>query len=258
MCAFTGPVSEVSSTAIFARRRDVGHQVLVYRMSLATRTEVAMVLPLPVPPGSAQDAVRFIDLSEYPEFFDDLDRAFPQSIPEGTVLQTTLSVSLKAPLVVHEVGCYEASFVPTRDDFSRLDQRFRLSDDVWQALPGYNDWGFAVFKLRPMARRTDVHPMAFEFPQRNPDRLFFPTVHVHNGRVEPRATFDHMLYCQDVDDMRRARWCESFQSSSPWEESSVSLSEVFDANRAEGIVRPDRPCHRVPITGLYANIDVVI
>jgi hypothetical protein len=254
MCAFTGSVSEVSSTAIFARRRDVGHQVLVYRMSLATRTEVAMVLPLPVPPGSAQDAVRFIDLSEYPGFFDDLDLAFPQAIPDGTVLHG----SLGAPLVVHEVGCFEASFVPTRDDFSRLDQRFRLSDEVWQALPGYNDWGFAVFKLRRMARRTDVHPMAFEFPQRNPDRLFFPTVHVHNGRVEPQATFDHVLYCQDVDETRRNRWYESFQPGSPWEQSSVALDEVFDADRAEGIIRPDRPCHRVPITGSYANIDVVI
>jgi hypothetical protein len=142
-----------------------------------------------------------------------------------------------------------ASFVPTRHDFSRLDPRFNLPDEVWQALPGYYDWGFAVFKLRPMSRRTDIHPMAFEFPQRNPDRLFFPTVHVHNGRVEPRATFDHVLYCQDVDELRRERWHESFQSRSPWEQSSVALDGVFDADRAEGIIRPDRPCHRVPITG---------
>jgi hypothetical protein len=172
------------------------------------------------------------------------------------VLRTTLGV--RPPLVVHEVGSFEASFVPTRHDFSRLDPRFNLPDEVWQALPGYYDWGFAVFKLRPMSRRTDIHPMAFEFPQRNPDRLFFPTVHVHNGRVEPRATFDHVLYCQDVDEMRRERWYESFQSRSSWEQSSIALDEVCDPDRAEGIIRPDRPCHRVPITGSYANIDVVI
>ena len=61
-------------------------------------------VPLPVPPGSAKDAVRFIDLSEYPEFFDDLDLAFPQSIPDGTVLHQTMSGSLGAPLVVQEGG----------------------------------------------------------------------------------------------------------------------------------------------------------
>ncbi len=219
-----------------------------------------MVLPLPVPPGSAEKAVQFIDLSAYPEFFDDLDLAFPDPRSEDTFLgeEVRLSLGVQQPLVVHEVGSFEASFVPTRHDFSRLDQRFRLPDDVWQALPGYDGWGFAVFKLRPMSRRTDVHPMAFEFPQRNPDRLFFPTVHVHNGRVEPWATFDHQLYCQDVDEMRLDRWYWSFQSRSRWEQSSVALSEVIAADRAEGIVRPDRPCHRVPIIGSYPNVDVVV
>jgi hypothetical protein len=255
MCVFTGSVSAMSSTAIFARPCDRGRQVLVYRMALITRTEVAMVLPLPVPPGSADNAVQFIDLSDYPEFFDDLDLAFP---PEVTSLGQEMRQSMGAHLVVHDVGFFEASFVPTRRDFSRLDQRFRLPDDVWQALPGYDDWGFAVFKLKSMARRTDVHPMAFDFPQRNPDRLFCPTVHVHNGRVEPWATFDHQLYCQDVDETRLDRWCGSFQSKSPWKQSSVALSEVLDADRAGGIARLDRPCHRVPISGSYANVDVVI
>jgi hypothetical protein len=64
MCIFTGSVSAVSSTAIFARPGDLGRQVLVYRMALITRTEVGMVLPLPVPPGSADNAVQFIDLSD--------------------------------------------------------------------------------------------------------------------------------------------------------------------------------------------------
>ena len=128
---------------------------------------------------------------------------------------------MQPQLVVHEVGSFEASFVPTRRDFSRLDQRFRLPDDVWQALLGYDDWGFAVFKLGPMSRLTGVHPMAFEFPQRDPDRLFFPAVHVHNGRVEPWATFDHRLYCQDVEDIRLDRWYWSFHSEFRWEQSSA-------------------------------------
>ena len=26
-----------------------------------------------------------------------------------------------------------------------------------------------------------VHPMAFEFPTRSPDEIFFPTAHIHDG-----------------------------------------------------------------------------
>jgi hypothetical protein len=259
MCIFSGSVDEVSSTRIFARKSDSGRQLLVYSMAFAAAADVAMVLPLPVPSGSAEKTVRFIDLSGYPKFFSDLDRAFPRKRSTSTRGAFSLGLlSLEETLVVHEVGSCEASFVPTRDDFSRLDPRFRLSDDVWQALPGYADWGFAVFKLGQMAELTGVHPMAFEFPQRNPDQLFFPTVHVHNGRIEPWAAFDHRLYCQDADESRLDRWYWSFHSEFRWEQSSVALSEVMVADRAEGTVRPDRPCHRVAIRGSYANADVVV
>jgi len=103
-----------------------------------------------------------------------------------------------------------------------------------------------------------VHPMALEFPQREPDRLFFPTVHVHNGRVEAWATFDHWLYCQDVDEARLNHWYWSFHSPFRWTQSTVALSEVIVAERAGGIIRPDRPCHRVPVFGSFPNVDVVI
>jgi hypothetical protein len=36
--------------------------------------ELAMILPLPVPPGCGEDAVRFIDLSGHASFFADLAR----------------------------------------------------------------------------------------------------------------------------------------------------------------------------------------
>jgi len=254
MCIFTGRVADVSGTAIFARPIREGRQILVYSMNLATSAEVAMVLPLPTPPGPSEDVVRFIDLSAWPHFFEEIDRAFRRpSPPKGFATLQTYS----RRLVVHEVGSFEASFVPTRRDFSRLDPRFRLADDVWEALPDYDDWGFSVFKLGPMSRRTGVHPMALEFPRRQPDHVFFPTVHVHHGSVEPWAIFDHWLYCQDVDEARLDRWCWSFQSERRWNTSPVALSEVI-VERVGDIVRPDLPCHRVALRGSYPNKDVVI
>jgi hypothetical protein len=38
--------------------------------------------------------------------------------------------------------------------------------------------------------------MAFEFVTRQPDTLFFPTLHVHDGLVHESAKFDHYLYYQ--------------------------------------------------------------
>src|SRR5207248_7445223 len=95
-------------------------------------------------------------------------------------------------LNVVDVGSFEASFVPTIPDFERLDERFRLPTGTWDQLPQYKQYGFTVFKLKPGAKV--IHPMAFEFPRAAPARLFFPTVHIHDGKVHDTATFDHALY----------------------------------------------------------------
>ncbi len=89
---------------------------------------------------------------------------------------------------------YVASFVPSVADFVRLDPRFRLPEVLFDAVPHYADYGFAVFQLAP--GKVTVHPMALRFPTRDPDRLFFPTVHVHDGRFHAKAKFDHALYFQ--------------------------------------------------------------
>lgn len=196
MCVFSPKVELVRKTRIFARRADGARQYLAYSMAYSALSELAMILPLPTPPSSPEDAMRFIDLSGYEEFFDDLERGFLQPPPEPTLGLAERS------LEVHDVGSFEASFVPTLADFTRLDERFRLGGDVWAQLPGYADYGFAVFRLKAGAR--SVHPMAFEFPTRAPAELFFPTVHVHDGKVHPTAQFEHILYCQSASPFRES------------------------------------------------------
>ena len=213
MCCFSRHVEKVWSTRIFARPLEAGRQLLVYGMSLEVASDVAMILPIPVPPGTAEDGVRFVDMSARPTFFDDVSGLFPRVVQGSGDFQLVRSAPQSAPtLVVHDVGDFEASFVPSQRDFSRLDARFRLPSEVWDALPSYADWGFCVFKLKappgssrsglfglfksPKPSSRKVHPMAFEFPRREPSQLFFPTVHVHDGLVHPTAHFDHELYCQ--------------------------------------------------------------
>ena len=193
------PKIHVSKTNIFARMIAPGVQALAYGMNLSTTREVAMILPLPVVRESGEDAVRFISLEKDPRMFDELGELFAVMQPlarKGGGLEMALQSIPK--LVVHEIGSFIASYVPRREDFARLDARFRLPSVLFDAVPHYADYGFAVFQLAP--GKVTVHPMAMTFPTRTPDKLFFPTVHVHDGRFHATAKFDHALYYQRLGD----------------------------------------------------------
>ena len=241
MCCFSQTVKLVSDTNIFARSEN-GSQFLAYRMTYAAVGDLAMVLPLPVPPKPPEDAVRFINLELYPNFFDDMQRGFP--MPRSSV------ESGARQLKVHDVGSFEASFVPQTADFDRLDERFRIPSEVSAQLPAYSEYGFAVFKLKGGSNPHDVHPMAFKFPRRNPELLYFPTVHVHDRKVHSSAQFDHMLYCQADPDMD-----EYLQG---WDKSFHRASEFMDIARTAGLVDPTLPCWRRPLAGRRENRDTLI
>jgi hypothetical protein len=246
-------VSHVSATKIFARASEDGRQLLAYSMNVSVVEDVAMVLPLPVPEGSAEDAVRFVDLSGYPNFLKDVSKAFPRIVLSQAKGGLASRMASPPTLKVHKVGKFEASFVPTRGDFQRLDARFRLPDTAWAALGRYQDWGFCVFKLRPrkglfarFRRLQTIHPMAFEFPRRDPEVLFFPTLHVHDGEVQSIAHFDHDLYCQLEPELARL---------ARWERSEEPIDRHVDVARSRGLVEGGAHAYRSNLLGPMANID---
>lgn len=247
MCIFSESVDMVSNTNIFARAHEE-RQFLVYSMTYAATTQLAMVLPLPVPPNSPEDTVRFINLEAYPGFFVDMLTGFSQ--PRSWSLGADEG-AMGEPLAVHSVGSFEASFVPRIVDFDRLDERFRVSPDVWHHLPQYSDYGFAVFKLKENKAST-VHPMAFDFPRRNADQLFFPTVHVHDGRVPLFAKFDHTLFCQESPEMDERHLQRS------WQPSREAAAAFIDIRLASGIVDSGLYCWKRSYGGLLENTDISI
>jgi len=239
---FTRPV-RVRDTQIFARLEGTT-QLIAYAMQLRAPGDGAMILPIPVRPGCDEHEVEFIDLSAAPELFTLLNAAFvgPEpALPRGGL---RLPIRSRARLVVHQVGAFEASFVPGVAEFDRLDPRFRLPDAVWSQLP-VAGFGFAVFKLRDTHGSVHVHPMAFRFPTRDPARIFFPTLHVHDGEAHDSADFDHALYYQRADasvhpDHARAR-----------DDASVRLA----AECSRGLVIADVPLARLTISGTQQNAD---
>ena len=251
MCCFSRPVRSVTDTRIFARAGDDGREFLVYSMSFSAKQDLAMILPLPVPPGSGERAVDFINLKDYPDFFDDLHRGFPVPPPaEAPGDRSVAPASAALPkLQVIQVGDFEASFVPTVKDFGRLDPRFRLPSGTWAKLPQYRSYGFAVFKLKQGAMR--VHPMAFSFPRHKLAELFFPTVHIHDGKVHERARFDHTLYCQPHNN-------DYPNFGGQWDESATQASGFMKVPDAKGLIEPDQHCYRRQLHGQLANRDTVL
>jgi hypothetical protein len=216
-------------------------------MNYAAAEDLAMILPLPVPPGSGEKAVKFIDLEKHADIFDRLHECFPQPRTRSLSKNDIPPPAAAEPkLEVIQVGSFEASFVPTLKDFARLDERFRLPEGVWESLPQYATWGFAVFKLKPAAKT--VHPMAFTFPHAKDSRgLFFPTVHIHDGKVHKKAKFDHTLYAQQSS-LRPA-------GLMAWDESPGLAGGVFKSDYKD-LIDLKAHAHRKKLQGNLANEDV--
>lgn len=244
MCCFSQKVEEVKNTRIFARVGEKGNQVLVYQMAIQADEEVAMVLPIPVKPGQGEKAVTFFDFQGYPGFFDDLHKGFPIVQDSGT-FGSPAAAGRSPTLAVISVGAFDASYVPGIADFTRLDERFRLPEQVWPQLPGYRDFGFAVFKLKP--GRSKIQPMAFSFPTARPNDVFFPTLHIHDGKIHDKEHFDHTLYCQATR-----------QDLSLWEESPKPAVAFAKCGLTHGMVRPEQHIFRRMLQGNLTNGDIVV
>ncbi len=260
MCCFTAQ-TEVHATTIFARLKGADTQALAYQMQYTASQPVAMILPLPVALPAREDSVSWVNLKEYPELFSDLARGFPAK-PESNLLGSrskSASVEATPVLAVHEVGDFIASFVPSVDDFARLDARFAIKKEVWAQIPEYADYGFAVFQLKALSGST--HPIAFEWKTRMRGQVFFPTVHIHDGTVHKEDTFDHALYVQDSDlDSKVGEYDgpQSKDSRTGLVRSEGKASAFAKVPRSLGLVDGDLLVHRMTIQGLHANKDTIL
>ena len=225
-------------------------------MTYESREDNAMILPIPVKHASEGDAVRFIDLENYPDFFEDLSRCFPYSQPSS--IGCSASKVASDALEVFEVGNYIASFVPSLADFDRLDPRFALPRETWNQIPGYKEFGFAVFQLA--AGFLKPHPMAFEFQALSAE-LFFPTVHIHDGEVHDDEEFDHILYMQHagLDSIVYGYQNAYVEDKSTGLVRSKTLASAFcDIDRTKGLLDGNLLLHRKIVRGRLPNCDTVI
>jgi len=215
-----------------------------------------MILPLPAESRATEASLRFIDLSGYERFFRDLERGFPSLAPPLPMAAADGIESAPARVIpVHDVGNFEASFIPKMSDFDRLDPRFVISREIWAKIPDYANYSFAVFQLKELAGET--HPMAFEFRTRLPDTIFFPTVHIHDGQVHQTEEFDHVLYSQHASyDAVVGDYSERVDSSTQLVRSQQVASQFLDVTKSKGLVDGQLLVHRRQMQGMLPNKDV--
>lgn len=261
MCCFSGQVEHVGGTQIFARASLDGRQFIAYQMAYESKDPVAMILPIPVTKGSGEKAVRFINLEKFPEFFHYLHGHFPVILTRMAPQTLGASDSTSTTLEVVQVGSFVASFVPTLADFSRVNPQFRIADQLWDSLPLYHNFGFAVFQLKP--GRMKVHPMAFDFPCAVSNRLFFPTMHIHDGTVHAQAEFDHELYAQRLQSENLEGWRESEGPLQPYYtepdnflKGRKHLTPRQLAAETQGLIDSEHHLYHYAIRGMAENRDI--
>lgn len=238
MSCFTQPVQNVTNTKIFAKSGKGGRQFLAYQMQIAAAADLAMILPLPTPPKCQEGDVRFLNFEGYPDFFDAMEKAFPQPKAAGTD-----STTVKPK----DVGAFEAVFIPTLEDFQRQEERFR-PPPAWAMLPQYREFSFVLFKLKKGESR--IHPMVFDFPRRKPKEIFFPTFQFHAGKNAEAATTDFWLYAQ-VSPGDRA-------SVMTWRESRRPAKSYLDVSKVQGLIDPDAHIYTRSILAGDPNLDTIL
>lgn len=263
-------------TSLFARRVSVTHQVLVFA-EVGPDSEgerPIIVLPLPVPASAQASDVRFLDLSTSPGFFDQLDRAFP---PEEYLPRTSQgpgggSAGGSAPSDGPRppAGAYAAHYVASAAELTALGTAKSDPVDLGAIAARYPQHGFAIFELDPkprswLARLTSTlagrgrAPVGLEFPSRDPERLYFPSLHLASVDISRPLPYDHAYYIQADDPRSGAAWDNDVLSRGPrpaWEDFRRSRGQVeANARLSDGrpLLDPSRLCFRAHLRGDLQN-----
>ena len=200
MCIITQTVHDVSKTRIYTSLNKAGtHQVLVYQNFVDTPSKTnTMILPVPNP-----DSLTFINMEEYPEFFEDCQRCFKQRRDHEYLMRScALSSSYTDTLPVYNLGSYNLSVAKTWQDLNRVNRdMFSFPEDLAELLRRKYDshFGFLVCRLRQGAHT--YHPLAY-IHEKDPCRLLFvPTFHyhVHSHSHTVDADWDHTIYSSGTD-----------------------------------------------------------
>lgn len=137
-----------------------------------------MILPVTNP-----ESVKFIDLSNYKNIFDDCASCFRNPIQLNSYFSHSFNSSDDCPkLKVFNNGSYKVSLAMNLDDLQRVDNNvFVLSKGCHKILEKYKEkyWGFIICQL---AKGNEYyHPFGYSHNIIN-NKVFIPTKHYHQKK----------------------------------------------------------------------------
>jgi hypothetical protein len=251
MGIFSTPVRIAGTFNFFARaaRAHTDHQFLACNFRYEAEAAFTLILPLPTPPDAAANAVRFINLSGYDDFFQDVRRGWPDLTRDTEKQSLTDRILEKVrDWLDLDTTQTEIAFFPDQQVLAEMRDRWPLSEAVWAALKPYTQFGLVGLKLEAGANR--LPPIAFEFPRGTPTELFFPTAHnlPHSAALNLR----HALYAQTPH--RSAAWRIA---TSPDDAHRRWLARDFvKTDRTLDLIDPDQPIVARRLSGPADNLDV--
>lgn len=251
MALFTQPVQVVGPINMFARATADGQQVLACNFRYTAEAEFTLILPLPTPPDASAQAVRFIDLSNYDGFFGDLRRGFPDLTREAEKVSLTDRIREKVlDWLDIDTTQAEITFAPNRAALLHIAEQFKLSAEVQQALARFQQDGFVCLKLAAGSNR--LPPLAFEFPRRAPESVFFPTAHSVGGQFDPQASFNYTLFCQSPH--RSLKWRVAADDNFR----PLTAREFMKPDKAHGLIDPADGLLMQRLRGPFENVDICV
>jgi len=179
MCLISQEVEKVHDTNLFCGlSSDKKRQITIYSNKVNNISQNnAMILPVPFP-----KTVKFHDMSNYKDFFNDCESCFEKMYDEyatlGRSYGTMSMTNSSEPLKVFSVGSYNVSLAMTLDDLKRVNKNvFALSDGITNVLKKYNkNFGFIICKLKD--GNEQYHPFAYSHEIAS-EKVFIPTKHYH-------------------------------------------------------------------------------
>ncbi len=229
MCLISTEINQVSNTQIFiAPSADKTRQITIYANEVDNISNGnAMVLPVPLP-----DTLRFHDLSNYKEFFDDCKDCFI-NIKDGLKSYNLRSLNMAEGLEVFRVGSYYVSVAKNLGQLEQVNNKvFKLSDGLKKVLDTYYYqpyWGFIICKLA--SGKHNYHPFAYSH-QIIQNKIYVPTRHYHE-QLDINNTDNWNLGLRlgldNSNPISINKWDENNIDKSPMFSQSLSSSNTAEA-----------------------------
>jgi hypothetical protein len=228
MCIFDGPIKTVGNTKILVApvyaaqyvKKNINGNVKLYKQPVGKPMQLviysnnvdpavdgresarptAMILPFPLKGG--KNRVKLLDLSQYKNFFEDLELLFDEEYEKDHHSNGTDDRS--DPIPITYIGSYKASLVHNFESLDRLQhEEFNLSTDVKSILGTYYErgYGFVVAILSKSGYGNQYHPFAYVHELREDGRLFVPSRHYHKKAVPNPFEKYHETAIKDMDEV---------------------------------------------------------